>query len=84
MVILGIYEDNCMISLLFCGMLRKLKEKFFDKAMFGIMEKKEYEANFIKQKMPVYPKIIVYINGKKIKEIEGFTHYDNVYQQIIA
>ena len=60
-VIIGVYEENCTISMLFKGMMRQLRKVMSRDIVFGIMEKHE---------------------GEKIKVIDGFQNYQNVYEQL--
>lgn len=45
-VIIGVYEENCTISMLFKGMMRQLRKVMSRDIVFGIMEKHEYEKTF--------------------------------------
>lgn len=81
-VIIGVYEENCTISMLFKGMMRQLRKVMSRDIAFGIMEKHEYEKTFHLNSVKIYPKIVLFKNGEKIKVIDGFQNYQNVYEQL--
>ena len=74
-VIIGVYEENCTISMLFKGMMRQLRKVMSRDIVFGIMEKHEYEKTFHLNSVKIYPKIVLFKNGEKIKVIDGFQNY---------
>lgn len=83
-IILGIYEENCIVSSLFKAMMQQLRKKFERHIIIGLMEKKAYEKVSSDLDLKVYPKLIVIENGKILKEVEGFKNYESAYQEIIA
>lgn len=75
-------NENCTISMLFKGMMRQLRKVMSRDIVFGIMEKHEYEKTFHLNSVKIYPKIVLFKNGEKIKVIDGFQNYQNVYEQL--
>ena len=47
-----------------------------------LSQKHEYEKTFHLNSVKIYPKIVLFKNGEKIKVIDGFQNYQNVYEQL--
>lgn len=73
--IIGVYENKCLISELYKGVLNKINVKFNKKIRVFLIEKKEYLKIFDANENIVYPITLVYSEGVKIKKFYGLSNY---------
>lgn len=81
-LILGVYEDNCVISSLFKGLMQQIKKGYQNDAYIGLIEKKAYEKSFLQPKSYIYPLIVVVEKGEIVKKIVGFKNYHDVCEEL--
>ena len=82
LVIVGVYEKECVVSNFFKGTLNKINEITCKKVIVSLIEKSEYEKIFDENKKRIFPMIIVYKNGLNLKKIYGFCNYLQVYNEL--
>ena len=81
-VVIGIYENNCIISDLFKGILNKINDLTGRDIIVCIIEKSEFFKLSIKEDNNILPLILVYKNGEIIKKILGLSNYNKIIDEI--
>ncbi len=81
-VIVGVYEENCLISMLFKAMISQLQKNVHQDILFCLIEKHAYKKVDHGGNQDISPQIILFKDTKKIKVIEGFQKYQKVCEQL--
>lgn len=79
-VIIGVYEKNSIISDLFKGLLNKINNTTDKKTIVSLIERNEYHKINRTDEKQIFPILLFFKNGIKIKEIYGFYNYSTVFR----
>jgi thiol-disulfide isomerase/thioredoxin len=78
MVIVHLYQSNSIVSFLMDGLISELRCELPSRIKMVRMEGEEYP--FLTN--GIYPKLIVFEDGKKVKEMNGFKSSSRILQEI--
>ena len=81
-VLIGVYEKNCIISELFKGTLYKINNIIDKKIVVSMIEQEEFYKNNTNEEKQIFPTLIVYKNGYIVKKICGFSNYKKVFDEL--
>ena len=82
MIMIGIYQKNCVVSDLFIGCINKVNELTNKNVVVCLIEKEEYLKNNEKNEKQIFPTLLVFNNSKIIKKIYGFCCYSFILNEL--
>ena len=74
-LIIGVYEKNCIISDLFKGVMFKTNSLSNKKVTVALIEKEEYLKIIRDDEKQIFPIVLKFLNGINVMKIYGFNNY---------
>ena len=81
-ILIGVYEKDCIISDLFKGVIQKINNFVSKKIIVAIIEKDEFVKISPLNEKQIFPISLVYEKGQIVKKMYGFYNYFTLIKEI--